>query len=532
MADKRNGGNGFGVPASEDDFDDVVIEGIKPTESLLAAKEQTSECKVEQGKDRPSEASDPMKNSPASTAVLSDMTKDNPASKATPLNEEGVVSIQDCHAENALKDIAEETFFQLETTNDKTSTGPSEERKYGAGFGIPPANEDEVTVRSSTENIPEKQARKQNISETREGGGGFGIPAVEGSDDVVIPVEDGGDYPFRIKKKKLMAATAEDEYETIALQSTFITRLQKLYLSALVILAAFMSFYIITQTTNFIIQLKDCPALVKYPLYTAVCILALVIFYFIIKLVGAWLSLKRCPRVSLGMLEILSKRRDLREKCYKKSDEACEDLFAILDGIQEDQYKKSLKAMHVSEEAISELFESRAELCKHHKARLAGKSREASIEWINTFANKYQAKLDYLANERIKYYSYHGGIAATISHIPAMDRFIVLSAMFGMVKDLLEIYNIKPSRTNTSILLSKIIINTFCAGYVQEGAAAYSERVNRALSAFKITFTSIPIVKDFFQASVSLGVEATAHAFLIYRVGTEAQKMLFPIVKK
>ena len=163
---------------------------------------------------------------------------------------------------------------------------------------------------------------------------------------------------------------------------------------------------------------------------------------------------------------------------------------------------------------------------------MAGRGRESSPEWIDAFAETYQTKLDYFASERIKYYSYHGGIAATISHIPAMDRFIVLSAMFGLVKELLEIYNIRPSRINTSILLSKIIINTFCAGYVQEGAEAYGEGVNKALEVFRVSFTSIPIVKDFMQASISLGVEATAHAFLINRVGVAAQKMLYPIVKK
>ncbi len=416
---------------------------------------------------------------------------------------------------------------------DESLKSKESERKFGAGFGIPTTDDFETNLPPSTE-TSNQPSRTPNV--TREGGGGFGLPedqiVQKDANTKIFGVDENGEYPFQTKKKKLKNETIEKEYEAIALKSTFLTGLQKIYLSGLVFLAAFLSFYIITQTTNFIVQLKDCPPLFKYPLYVAICFLAVVILFFIYKLVRSWLTLKQSPQISLGTLATLSNRRDLQLKCYKKTDEACNDLYDVIHGINEEEYNKSLKSMHFTEDEIRELSDSRKMLCKRHEARKAEKGRESSNEWIDSFAKIYQAKLDYLANERIKFYSYHGGIAATISHVPTMDRFIVLSAMFGLVKDLLEIYNIRPSRINTSILLSKVIINTFCAGYVQEGAEAYSDVVNKALEAFKITFKSIPIVKDFFQESVTLGIEATAHAFIINRVGVAAQKMLVPIVKE
>ena len=69
--------------------------------------------------------------------------------------------------------------------------------------------------------------------------------------------------------------------------------------------------------------------------------------------------------------------------------------------------------------------------------------------------------------------------------------------MFGLVKDLLGIYNIRPSRINTAILLSKVIIITFCAGYVHEGAKAFGKSIYKALKTSLTPFNSIPIVKDF-----------------------------------
>jgi len=118
-----------------------------------------------------------------------------------------------------------------------------------------------------------------------------------------------------------------------------------------------------------------------------------------------------------------------------------------------------------------------------------------------------------------------------------MDRVIVLSSMFGMVKDLLTIYNVTPSKVNTAILLSKVIINTFCAGYVQEGAEKYAAIISKSIKDFKnfIPQTGDPTIDILINAGttvVSRGAEFAVHAYLIERVGYAAQKMLVPIVKE
>ena len=239
--------------------------------------------------------------------------------------------------------------------------------------------------------------------------------------------------------------------------------------------------------------------------------------------------MKRSPQVSLGMLSALAKRRELREKCHQKTKEACDELYAIINDIKEkkDEYEKTLKTMHFSEETICYLFDSINDLCNRHLEHKKGGGREASSEWIARFTEKYQTTLDALANERIKFYSYRGGVAAMVSRIPAIDRFIVLSAMFSLVKDLLAIYNVKPSRTNTVILFSKVIIKTFCAGYIQEGAEKFGDGFKKAFAVSGIAFANIPFLKGI----TSLSVEAVAHGFLIYRIGKTAQKMLQPVLR-
>ena len=399
----------------------------------------------------------------------------------------------------------------------------------GNGFGIPTSCNNPGEIREE----PEKSSSAGNISTdniVREGGGGFGIPLPEPPDtaippDAIIP-KDGDLYPFQIKAKEEHDAAIEKEFDAVSLQSSFITGLQKIYLSALVVLASFLGFYTITQTTNFIVQLKGCPPLVRYPLYVAVGIFAFVLLYFIYKLLSLWFKLKQSPQVSMEMLSTLSKRRDLQEKCSKKSEETCCELYDFLKNINEEAYSKTLKSMHFADEDISRLLDIRAELCERHEAFLAGNGRESSPEWIECFADKYQTKLDFFAKARIKNYSYHGGIAATISRIPAMDRLIVLSAMFGLIKDLLAIYNVKPSKINASILLSKVIIQAFCAGYAQNGAEKAVSVASGAFKKFQGGFTS-----NIVKGVVTPVLEATTHGFLIHRVGVVAQEMLAPVKK-
>lgn len=110
-----------------------------------------------------------------------------------------------------------------------------------------------------------------------------------------------------------------------------------------------------------------------------------------------------------------------------------------------------------------------------------------------------------------------------------MDRFIVLYSMFALVIDLLKIYNIRPSKLNATILLSKVVINTFLAGYSQAGAEALAE----GACWIGASLTSIdPIVGKILGLGIKFSAEATAHGILIYRVGITAQKMLSPIAKK
>lgn len=378
--------------------------------------------------------------------------------------------------------------------------------------------------------IDEEPFNAPHISPTRKGGGGFGQPLFGAGDNMdgtleVAGPRKGGKHPYQSELDNHLKKGIDNEFKSPSL----LIGIRKIYLWGQVFIAAFLGFYTITQTTNFIVQLKDSPVFVKYPLYVAIGIFAFILSYFIYKIIRSWFAMRKNPQISADLLSALSTRHALQNNYYSMANEACNELYKILNSIKEDEYKESLKSMRFREDEIKELLESRKILCKLHKDRMAGMAHEASPEWIKRFAVIYQEKLDSFAKERIKHYSIRGAVGATISRIPTMDRFIVLYSMFALVIDLLKIYNIRPSKLNATILLSKVVINTFLAGYSQAGAEALAE----GACWIGASLTSIdPIVGKILGLGIKFSAEATAHGILIYRVGITAQKMLSPIAKK
>lgn len=422
------------------------------------------------------------------------------------------------------------------------------EREGGRGFGLPTFEEvdGEARTAGTSQRSGEAQVSKPKAAPVmdvasagqrtsgsceREGGRGFGIPSFddkEKPEERVLPKVD-GKFSYQLKAERRLEQEAEQAFEESFRPDGLWRTVRRVYVGVVLFVSALLGFYTITQTATFLVQLKDLPELVRYPLYVAVGAFATVILVVVGLLLRSLFRLRRSPQVALGMVSTLEGRRRLRQLGQRKADEACEELYGILCSVQEKEYGASLRRMRVSADRIEELSAVRQELCRRQEQRRQGNERESSLEWLELFAERYQVRLDTLAGERIKYYSYRGGIAAAISHVPSMDRFIVLSAMFGLVRELLVIYHVRPSRTNTALLLGKVVSHTFFSGYVQEGAEMYGESIQRALEAFRVSFCELPLVKGVLQASVSRVAEATAQGFLIQHVGLAAQKMLLPV---
>ena len=301
-----------------------------------------------------------------------------------------------------------------------------------------------------------------------------------------------------------------------------ISKGRRIYMYTLLLVASFLGVFIINQTVSFVSRLSTLPLLVSIPLGMAMVAFLGIIIFFMCKVLRSFFRLKQSPQVSLMPISPVEGRRRMQELCGQRNKEARNLLYKTLKEIDSKAYADALTELNISSDSIRNLARVRRELCDSHEH-----NRKSSREWLSDF-KQYQGMVDGIAEERIASHSNKCAIAATASRIPTMDRFIVLSSMFAMCKDLLVIYNLKPSRFNIAILMAKIIINTFCAGYVQ---GVTEEAGNLAGKGVEGLVKAVPWVGDAISKISALSAEFVAYELLMHHLGKATQKMLQPLAE-
>ena len=104
-------------------------------------------------------------------------------------------------------------------------------------------------------------------------------------------------------------------------------------------------------------------------------------------------------------------------------------------------------------------------------------------------------------------------------------RLIVLSSSIGMLKDLLELYSLKPTWDKNVVLMAQVIINTYCAGVLENITDSAIENISNLAGE---AFTQIP---DIALRAAGKTTETVVHGCMVYRLGQAALKVLRPVVK-
>ena len=159
----------------------------------------------------------------------------------------------------------------------------------------------------------------------------------------------------------------------------------------------------------------------------------------------------------------------------------------------------------------------------------------------------YQSNLDELARKRISYYSWRAAAAATASPFAALDQLIVLATCVTMLKELFQIYCLKPKWDKNLLLMARIVIQVYLTGYWQTlsvaGADALSNGLNTFLNHVKGTDAENILVKGGAKVGSLLGGgigntvaktigEFTLHKITVSRLGEAAIRVLQPVKVK
>ena len=191
---------------------------------------------------------------------------------------------------------------------------------------------------------------------------------------------------------------------------------------------------------------------------------------------------------------------------------------------------KNLRKLVDSKDQIKALERAREQLIENSED-MPGTPHD----WLIDFKRDFQNPLDKIAEKRIWKYSKHAAVMTAISPYPLIDRLIVLQACLAMLKELLEIYALKPSWDKNLMLLARVILNTYLAGVIDEvvgkGAENAADNVASALANWcekDIPGGIIPVIG---KGTGKIAGMIT-QAIIVRRLGYAAMGMLQPISMK
>ena len=363
----------------------------------------------------------------------------------------------------------------------------------------------ELTVASASAEEPES-----TLSTRRAGDSGVGRPSpkkrvVETKDPSSatareIPINDdvGGDDPI-----------APSIYAPTWICKAL--RVGLLFISAVAV------FFIVTQTASFLANVRQLSLLEQILLSIPLAIFGGIILGIIVKILLLLRKLRVSPQIKIKALQELEDRKSLRRLCLKSNRDAVEKLCAFLKG-SFDKNGEELRTLGGDGETVKSLIKRRDMLIQE-----AENPSGTSQAWIADFRQFIQDPLDKIAQKRILRYSMNTAIMTGISPFSLIDRLIVFSACLSMLKELMQLYSLKPSWDKNFILMGQVIVNTYLAGVIEDVAEAGIDGLT------DLAGDTVSQIPDYALRWAGKTAETATQGYMVYRLGKAAIRVLHPV---
>lgn len=376
------------------------------------------------------------------------------------------------------------------------------------------ANEPEAKAYEGAEQ--QKKQKVVNASTTvhsshREGDNGLGrpVPPVRLLDrNDLTPVSDS-------EQNADEEALSEDSLGSSAF--TMPTGLCRIARGVLLFAVSAVMFLLVTQTALFLANMARLPVWERVLLAIPLVIFGGLLIWYLVKMLWLCVRLRHSPQIDIKALRELEERRDMRQASLKNNREAVARLADYLKKDFDGQ-TRVLRALEVPTQLSKELERTRQKLIAEAEAPM-GSSRD----WIDDFRTQFQNRLDEVALKRIRRYSIHAGIMTGISPFTLIDRLISFSTSLAMLKELLELFALRPSWDKNLVLMGKVIINTYLAGILDE---VTEDGVRGLADVAGLATENIPSFAMRLSGKVA---ETTAQGYMVYRLGRTALKLLHPV---
>ncbi len=289
-------------------------------------------------------------------------------------------------------------------------------------------------------------------------------------------------------------------------------------------LAGLLGLFAFNQVAGAVTAINTLPGQLQWLGWGFFGLLALAVVYSVLRLTILYVRLRRNKQLRLQGLIELEKRTHLRWLINSKRHEAYSQLEAYLREYpaETDRQRKRLAGVGLAGEELSAVAMSRQ--------KLLDRDRWGDAEaWFGGFRDTFQARLDEVAAQRIRYWSRRAAFATAVSPNALADTGLTLYFSFAMLADLCTIYNLRAGRLGTMVLLSRVFFNSYLAGQMNEMEGWTADQISQIVEPH-LPASELLLGKVFGK----LGAKASAGAvnyLLISRLGKYGCRMLRPVTR-
>ena len=302
---------------------------------------------------------------------------------------------------------------------------------------------------------------------------------------------------------------------------------QPLAMTLVLATAGALGLFLYAQTLQILANLATQPPLIQYVGYGILGVFASAILYAILRLMFFYARLQRNRQIRIQGLESLQRRTRLRWLAHAHAQEARQRLEEYLRNypINTPKAQRTLVRIGMSEATIAKLEAVRVALLD--PARFT-----STTEWFERFRDEFQAELDTVAEERIRYWSFRSMIVTAMAPNGLIDSATTLYFSFAMLGDMCQVYNLKAGRTGTAVLLARVFFNAYLSGQLNDleklAEDQYDHIFEQGFQVIGVGMSSSAISK----LLGNIGAKATAgylNRVLLKRLGRYAARLLRPV---
>ncbi|MSR51695.1 MAG: DUF697 domain-containing protein [Gemmataceae bacterium] len=283
-----------------------------------------------------------------------------------------------------------------------------------------------------------------------------------------------------------------------------------------------LGLFLFNQVASAITAINTLPEELRWAGWGFFGLLSCAVFYSMVRLIILYIRLRRNKQLRLKGLEELEKRTRLRWLVNSKRHEAYQQLEAYVREYpaQTDKDRKRLTRVGLSGSELNLVLAARQ--------KLLDKDRWSdSSAWFDGFRVTFQARLDAVAAQRVRYWARRSAFATAVSPNALADSGMTLYFGFAMLGDLCAIYNLRAGRLGTMVLLTRVFFNSYLAGQMNEMEGWTADQIQQLVEPH-LPASELVLGKVFSK----LGAKASAGAvnyLLLSRLGKYGCRMLRPV---